>query len=852
MKKILTVILLLLFVSSLVACIRPCEHEYVSVKVAPTCTAEGYTEHTCSKCGESYRDTTVGVVAHRFNGADCLVCGFKHPTDPIKPDTSWFTEDLAVFTVTTAEQLAGIAELVNSGNPLSHMQIYLGADIDLNYAPWTPIGNADNYFSARFVGNGYTISHLLVISNSSFVGLFGNVTGELSDFTIKYASVFAQGANTDIGIICGSTSAKISGVKADGFIDAKDSSNVGGIVGSTSSSVSASESNADIVGFDHVGGIVGYVKLSPSVFEDLVNHGNISANNCVGGIFGGVHEAADVIYVDECQNNGNISGKSHVGGIAGYMEGKVNSIIQSTSSGAVISGDYYVGGLVGEAVNVAISNCSNEGSEISASSCLLVNDMYYAYLGGYVGKGYSVDHCVNNVPLTYLARGLYVGGIAGYLSNGVTDCENNADITANDNVGGIAGYVSTNSAMNVLNLKNNANITAKSKVGGIAGEWKFSAPLTFGESSNSGKINGTNILGGLIGEIGASVDSVISVYNASNTGDVYGTEHRVGGLFGEIWGKNDSSSIANSSVSANISGLYLVGGLVGKTNSVLITDCSNDGSTVSATGFVIEGEANHAYLGGYAGYGYKISNCTNDVDVTYTSLGSYIGGIAGYAINSVLGCTNNGDISAVNSSDVGGIIGAVDSPNALSFTDIENNGNINGKIRVGGIIGMLSQPSNVLGNWYKDKSKGSDEYNHYHIINTDLKDLSNTGSVTGQDDISGIIGHINVYSSYSKSHERHCSIWYGDYCYNIGDFGINSNNLKNSGNISGNNRVGEIYGFFNSDGPSTLTDYAVTGKVTINGAAIEKIYDIGESTNLTLSGRTGPETDFEGGDEVTE
>lgn len=41
------------------------EHDYVSVTTAPTCTAEGYTTHTCS-CGESYVDSYVEAQGHNW------------------------------------------------------------------------------------------------------------------------------------------------------------------------------------------------------------------------------------------------------------------------------------------------------------------------------------------------------------------------------------------------------------------------------------------------------------------------------------------------------------------------------------------------------------------------------------------------------------------------------------------------------------------------------------------------------------------------------------------------------------------------------------------------------------------
>lgn len=114
-------------------------HNYASVVVDPICSAEGYTRHTCSNCSDSYDDSFIPVTAHRFNGGDCIYCSFKQPTDVIVPDTSWYVEEGAVFTITTKEQLAGIAALVNEGNTLKGAMIYLDADIDLGYLPWTPV-----------------------------------------------------------------------------------------------------------------------------------------------------------------------------------------------------------------------------------------------------------------------------------------------------------------------------------------------------------------------------------------------------------------------------------------------------------------------------------------------------------------------------------------------------------------------------------------------------------------------------------------------------------------------------------------------------------------------------------------
>ena len=41
---------------------------------AATCTARGYTTHTCSRCGNSYQDTYTAALGHNFGGATASTC----------------------------------------------------------------------------------------------------------------------------------------------------------------------------------------------------------------------------------------------------------------------------------------------------------------------------------------------------------------------------------------------------------------------------------------------------------------------------------------------------------------------------------------------------------------------------------------------------------------------------------------------------------------------------------------------------------------------------------------------------------------------------------------------------------
>lgn len=43
---------------------KTCKHDYEETVVAATCTTGGYTEHKCSKCGDTYKDNEVAALNH--------------------------------------------------------------------------------------------------------------------------------------------------------------------------------------------------------------------------------------------------------------------------------------------------------------------------------------------------------------------------------------------------------------------------------------------------------------------------------------------------------------------------------------------------------------------------------------------------------------------------------------------------------------------------------------------------------------------------------------------------------------------------------------------------------------------
>lgn len=115
-------------------------------------------------------------------------------------DTSWFTNDKDTYNISTAEQLAGLAQLVNRaahGDRFRGVTINLTNDIILNDTTnwkkwktdppknlWDPIGEEGSPvlgyrpFAGHFNGNGHTISGMYV-NTSEYSGLFCYTSGAI-------------------------------------------------------------------------------------------------------------------------------------------------------------------------------------------------------------------------------------------------------------------------------------------------------------------------------------------------------------------------------------------------------------------------------------------------------------------------------------------------------------------------------------------------------------------------------------------------------------------------------------------------------------------------------------------------
>ncbi len=80
-------------------------HDYNDYVTAPTCTEEGYTNHICTLCGDSYIDSYVDALGHDFgkdgNTEKCSRCGEKNPNSKPTvnfkdvPDNAYYADAVA-------------------------------------------------------------------------------------------------------------------------------------------------------------------------------------------------------------------------------------------------------------------------------------------------------------------------------------------------------------------------------------------------------------------------------------------------------------------------------------------------------------------------------------------------------------------------------------------------------------------------------------------------------------------------------------------------------------------------------------------------------------------------------------
>ena len=252
-------------------------------------------------------------------------------------DTSWYTSapDASEYHISTEEQLAGLAQLVNAAPGTTNFAgktIYLENDLDLSGHEWISIGTGiggdrpEYSFCGVFDGQGHVISNLY--SHESYIegadeshnlfrnALFGSVyNGEVKNLGVANAEIWIDpkdGSAAGKGILVDWLGkSKITNCWTSGSIYSGSSieKNIGGIVGITMQgcTISGCYSTATLTGNftnsegyydpnkylppDTIGGIVGARSNGSLTVTDCWFDGKIVVNSiqaAVGGIVGSI------------------------------------------------------------------------------------------------------------------------------------------------------------------------------------------------------------------------------------------------------------------------------------------------------------------------------------------------------------------------------------------------------------------------------------------------------------------------------------------------------------------------------------------------------------------------------------
>ena len=710
---------------------------YAAVQVFPDPNAEntGGEEYQKSDAIESNKANTLFGDGTRSDNNRCEIETFRHLSNIRYMDTA------AAFAV-TARSLDWTSDSVKVYGTAARGALSVSAGKDIGF-PSIPAlrsnqtldgtGGLLNRIAGVFTG-GNTISNLKldktsIADDAEYLGLLRKNAGTIYNLRLLNPQVeIASGKLKGVGAVCGYSNGSLKGDNVDGTqarveaaLTSAQAQGIGGVAGvievSDSKSVIKLSASGTVTGTlptgdtaRGIGGIAGSLTTNGAAVKTLTNSAAVTGNRSVGGIagyFSGKNQATGKDMAD-CQNEGLI----------------LSSIAADNDSLA----GHYIGGIVGYAHHVSLSECRSRAG----------------YADGYTYKQEDRDKL----------RGRYVGGIVGYGEQSVLyDCETEANgyVLGSEYVGGIIGALNQSDTQTALLSENGTRTTVNasyvignSYVGGIIGENKGGS--TIKNCVNTGVAAGYNAyIGGICG---ANENKAAIINCASYVSDTNNEIYRrvtdwgaVGSYAGGLTGYNSGTitfsdkdnAVSNRSVAGIVVGRHYVGGLVGynDTDGTIDINYTLIGGRVAATGDCVGGLVGlnastellekkltikpssvqgRYYVGGAIGA--NVVNPTGDITVdgltVNNSLGTitaeaYCGGLIGYQRTYTENDREGGTLYALlpgiaaNNSNVPGTVKASTNKHTITITAdgnsagrlsaVSNNMTIRAYAYAGGIIG---------------------------------------------------------------------------------------------------------------------------------------------------------------------
>ena len=237
-------------------------------------------------------------------------------------DPGYTIEGNGSYTVTSAEGLMNVAELVNGGK--TDINITLDKNIDLTGKDWTPIGTSfDNSYTGTFDGGGHTITGLTITTKDQFVGLFGylNRAGTVKNVVMEGIQITSNHMFGNTGGVAGFSWGTIENCSVSGSVSGTKC--VGGVVGAQKAgSITGCSSSATVKGTVDVGGVAGEkwgsmtaCYATGNVTLEIDSPKNLSGGGLVG--FNGGSSVLACYATGNVTSTGSSTGNVHIGGFLG-------------------------------------------------------------------------------------------------------------------------------------------------------------------------------------------------------------------------------------------------------------------------------------------------------------------------------------------------------------------------------------------------------------------------------------------------------------------------------------------------------------------------------------------------------
>ena len=259
------------------------------------------------------------------NAADWQAGGEYTYTVSLAAAKGYIIEDDGSYTVTSADGLMNIAELVNGGK--TDINITLDKNIDLTGKGWTPIGTSfDNSYKGTFDGGGHTITGLAVTTNDQFVGLFGylNRAGTVKNVVMEGIQITSNHGSSQAGGVVGFSRGTIENCSVSGSVSG--TVYVGGVVGAQwGGSITGCSSSATVKGTVDVGGVAGQTNSNATmtacyatgnVTLEIAPINNIDVGGAVG--FNGGSRILACYATGNVTSTGSSTVNVYIGGFCGY------------------------------------------------------------------------------------------------------------------------------------------------------------------------------------------------------------------------------------------------------------------------------------------------------------------------------------------------------------------------------------------------------------------------------------------------------------------------------------------------------------------------------------------------------